>query len=143
MERICERRVAENLPGLAIQWGAIGDVGIVAEMQNTDTELIISGTLPQRITSCLETLDLFLKQNKPIVSSMVVAEKKSNDSSSLSLVETVLKIMGKRILNFIFKTHSFARKSIIIVHASPIICLCYILTFYKNYRSKGLEGCQS
>lgn len=26
MERICERRKCDNLPALAIQWGAVGDV---------------------------------------------------------------------------------------------------------------------
>lgn len=26
MERICEKRRADGLPGLGIQWGAIGDV---------------------------------------------------------------------------------------------------------------------
>jgi fatty acid synthase len=29
MERICEKRAEEGLPGLAIQWGAIGDVGLI------------------------------------------------------------------------------------------------------------------
>lgn len=29
MERICEHRVDNGLPGLAIQWGAIGDVGLI------------------------------------------------------------------------------------------------------------------
>jgi fatty acid synthase len=33
MERICETRVRDGLPGLAVQWGAVGDVGVVAEMQ--------------------------------------------------------------------------------------------------------------
>lgn len=32
MERICEKRRAENLPALAIQWGVIGDVGYVADL---------------------------------------------------------------------------------------------------------------
>jgi fatty acid synthase len=32
MERICEARVRDGLPGLAVQWGAVGDVGMVAEM---------------------------------------------------------------------------------------------------------------
>uniref|UniRef100_A0A834UD05 oleoyl-[acyl-carrier-protein] hydrolase n=1 Tax=Vespula pensylvanica TaxID=30213 RepID=A0A834UD05_VESPE len=41
MERICEKRVEEGLPGLAIQWGAIGDVGLVAEMQDEDKEFVI------------------------------------------------------------------------------------------------------
>lgn len=29
MERICEDRVKKGLPGVAIQWGAIGDVGLI------------------------------------------------------------------------------------------------------------------
>ena len=29
MERICEDRVKSGLPGVAIQWGAIGDVGLI------------------------------------------------------------------------------------------------------------------
>ncbi|EFN69129.1 Fatty acid synthase [Camponotus floridanus] len=47
MERICEKRMSEGLHGLAIQWGAIGDVGLVADMQEDDKELVISGTLQQ------------------------------------------------------------------------------------------------
>ncbi|KMQ91191.1 fatty acid synthase, partial [Lasius niger] len=45
MERICERRVQEGLHGLAIQWGAVGDVGLVADMQDSDKEMVIGGTL--------------------------------------------------------------------------------------------------
>ncbi|XP_011052868.1 PREDICTED: fatty acid synthase-like, partial [Acromyrmex echinatior] len=41
MERICEKRAEEGLPGLAIQWGAVGDVGLVADMQEDNKELII------------------------------------------------------------------------------------------------------
>lgn len=29
MERVCEDRVKKGLPGVAIQWGAIGDVGLI------------------------------------------------------------------------------------------------------------------
>ncbi|XP_015113057.1 fatty acid synthase [Diachasma alloeum] len=94
MERICERRSAEGLPALAIQWGAIGDVGLVADMQDNDKELVIGGTLQQRITSCLHELDRFLNQSSPIVASMVVAEKKAGVCGSLDIVDTVLNIMG-------------------------------------------------
>lgn len=41
MERICEERRAEGLPALAIQWGAIGDVGLVAESVSNFINLII------------------------------------------------------------------------------------------------------
>ncbi|XP_018312237.1 fatty acid synthase [Mycetomoellerius zeteki] len=92
MERICEKRVKEGLPGLAIQWGAVGDVGLVADMQEDDKELIIGGTLQQKISCCLDELDKFLLQSRPIVSSMVVAEKKLGHQKSL--VETVANILN-------------------------------------------------
>jgi fatty acid synthase len=94
MERICESRAADGLPALAVQWGAIGDVGLVADMQEDNKELVIGGTLQQRISSCLQVLDNFLRQKAPIVSSMVVAEKRAGMDNTLSVVERVLEIMG-------------------------------------------------
>jgi fatty acid synthase len=41
MERICEARVRDGLPGLAVQWGAVGDVGLVAEMREEHTDIVI------------------------------------------------------------------------------------------------------
>lgn len=41
MERICEARKAENLPALAIEWGAIGEVGLVADMAEDNLEVVI------------------------------------------------------------------------------------------------------
>lgn len=79
-----------------MQWGAIGDVGLVADMQNDDIkELVIGGTLQQKISSCLQTLDEFLQQTRPVVSCIVVAEKSGVCERTLNLVDTVLNIMGK------------------------------------------------
>ncbi|KAL1110578.1 hypothetical protein AAG570_008106 [Ranatra chinensis] len=96
MERICEARAADGLPALAVQWGAVGDVGLVAEMQEENTEIIIGGTLQQQISSCLQVLDLFMNQKQPVVSSMVVAEKRVGAGSSESIVDTVANILGLR-----------------------------------------------
>lgn len=41
MERICEARKADNLPALAIEWGAIGEVGLVADMAEDNLEVVI------------------------------------------------------------------------------------------------------
>ncbi|KMQ82373.1 fatty acid synthase [Lasius niger] len=103
MERICERRMKEGFHGLAIQWGAIGDVGLVADMQEDDKELVIGGTLQQEISSCLNTLELFLLQDRSIVSSMVVAEKKKGFGRATNPLEAVANIMGKFITNYYIK----------------------------------------
>lgn len=95
MERICEKRVEEGLPGMAIQWGAVGDVGLVADMQENNKELIISGTLQQKISHCLDELDKFLVQSRPVVSSMIVAEKKLESFGLNNLVKTIANILGK------------------------------------------------
>ncbi|XP_023313670.1 fatty acid synthase-like [Trichogramma pretiosum] len=108
MERICERRAAEGLPGLAVQWGAIGDVGLVADMQEDNKELVIGGTLQQRISSCLQELDGFLRQQAPIVSSMVVAEKRAGGAGTLNVVDTVLNIMGLKDLKTVSPQTSLA-----------------------------------
>ncbi|KAL2737028.1 fatty acid synthase-like, partial [Vespula squamosa] len=108
MERICEKRVKEGLPGLAIQWGAIGDIGLVADMQDNDMELVIGGTLQQKITSCLQELDRFLVQDKPIVASMVVAEKRSGSDDVNNVVDAVLKIMCIKDLKTISQETSLA-----------------------------------
>ncbi|XP_011875304.1 PREDICTED: fatty acid synthase-like [Vollenhovia emeryi] len=108
MERICEKRMEEGLHGLAIQWGAIGDVGLVADMQEESKELVIGGTLQQRISSCLDTLEVFLLQDRSVVSSMVVAEKGTNISGSMNIYETVAHIMGLENTNTIAQNITLA-----------------------------------
>lgn len=98
MERICEKRVQDGLPGMAIQWGAVGDVGLVANMLENNKELVIGGTLQQRIQSCLQSLDVFLVQCRPIVGSMVVAAKRAGVSGTMNILETVADIMGNHFL---------------------------------------------
>lgn len=98
MERVCEKRRHDGLPGLAIQWGAIGDVGVVLETMGGN-DVVIGGTLPQRITSCLEVLDLFLSQQQPVVSSFVLADRtvvRSEAGNQKDLVDAVAHILGKK-----------------------------------------------
>ncbi|XP_052131364.1 fatty acid synthase-like [Frankliniella occidentalis] len=95
MERLCEARQAAGLPGVAIQWGAIGDVGLILEtMGGNDTE--VGGTLPQRIQSCLNTMDVFLQQPQPVLASMVLATKRrgGNKEASISAVDAIANILG-------------------------------------------------
>ncbi|CAH2232242.1 jg2964 [Pararge aegeria aegeria] len=108
MERICEWRKKLGFPALAVQWGAVGDVGLVADMQDEDVQLEIGGTLQQRISSCLLALDKFLKQDAVIVSSIVVAEKKAGGSGCGSMVDAVALIMGIKDLKTVSQQVSLA-----------------------------------
>lgn len=96
MEKICEDRVKNNLPAKAIQFGAIGDVGLLAVLQENNMDMEISGTLPQRINSCLEVLDNLLELNDPVVASMVVAEKHQDESKKGNIIEVIMSIMAIR-----------------------------------------------
>jgi len=98
MERLCELRQQDGLPGLAIQWGAIGDVGVIQDHMGGN-ETVVGGTLPQRIPSCLTALDVFLQQPKSTVASMVLAERsggKKAGSGKANLVESVANILGMK-----------------------------------------------
>ena len=60
-------------------------------------ETVIGGTLPQRMSSCLNVLDRFLSQCHPIMSSYVLASKITSKSDKLSgadLVGAVAHILG-------------------------------------------------
>jgi fatty acid synthase len=96
MERICEQRKSDNLSGLAIQWGAIGDVGVVQD-QMGGNDVILGGTVPQRLSSCLTVLDMFLrKTDLTVVASTVLPESTGSKSNTdkPSLLTSVAKILG-------------------------------------------------
>ena len=39
MEHICEARIRDGLPGLAVQWGPVGDVGIMVQKEEEEQKL--------------------------------------------------------------------------------------------------------
>lgn len=71
-------------------------MGLVAEMTDASVETAIGGTLQQRIASCVEVLDKFLRQKEPIVSSIVVAEKSQTSGNFSTPTEAVAQILGIR-----------------------------------------------
>uniref|UniRef100_A0A6G1SJY0 Fatty acid synthase n=1 Tax=Aceria tosichella TaxID=561515 RepID=A0A6G1SJY0_9ACAR len=95
-ERVCEQRRKDGLHGLAIQWGAVGDVGVVTETMSTSHDINIGGTHPQRIPSCLATLDKFLSSPYAVCSSIVKADKRAGSSSGgkQDLLKAVCNILG-------------------------------------------------
>lgn len=100
MERICEQRKSDGLHGLAIQWGVVGDVGVIGETMelNSTQPLVIAGSTTQRIASCLSLLDQFLNQTTPVVSSWIRPKTSQLKHNSLSrgkgLLDTVANVLG-------------------------------------------------
>ncbi|CAL1290486.1 unnamed protein product [Larinioides sclopetarius] len=95
MERVCEERSKGGLPGLAIQWGAIADVGVIEV--TVGSNVVVGGTIPQRIHSCLAVLDKFLQQSQPVVSSIVPhqqSETIGQKTSKRNILSTVGNIFG-------------------------------------------------
>ncbi|CAI5456722.1 unnamed protein product [Caenorhabditis angaria] len=94
MERMIDHRRADGYPGIAIQWGAIGDVGVILENMG-DNNTVVGGTLPQRMPSCLSSLDAFLSWNHPIVSSYIKADMGAKKSAGGgNLMQTIAHILG-------------------------------------------------
>lgn len=96
MERVIEKRVSDGLSGKAIQWGAIGDVGLIGARSANDVNAELCGMVLQRISSCINEMDILLTTPDPIVSNMVVAKKHSTATinKKASLIEVVLNIMS-------------------------------------------------
>lgn len=85
--------------------GAVGEVGLVADMAEDRIDMEIGGTLQQRISSCLAELDaLMTTESEAIVSSMVVAEKRVGDENKGNLIESVLNIMSIRDIKTVSST---------------------------------------
>ncbi|KAG4073632.1 hypothetical protein HA402_000856 [Bradysia odoriphaga] len=112
MERIVESRVERGLPGKAIQWGAIGDVGLLAKLQAKGVDLEIDGTMPQDLRSCLDVLDTLLTSPESVVSSMVVGDKLATLSSKGNIIDTILRIMALRDRNLLSMHVTLARLGI-------------------------------
>lgn len=94
MERVCEQRRKDNLHGFAIQWGAIGDVGyIIDNIRGND--IVICGSLPQRIPSCLAALDRLLQEKHAVCSNLIKTDFKFDAAcGKTSLIKTVAHILG-------------------------------------------------
>ena len=99
MERVCEARRKDGLSGTAIQWGAIGDVGVFVETMGNDA--VVGGSMPQRMNSCLAVLDRFLQSPFAVAASAVRAEAKreSGGNKQQKLVQTVAHILGIKDVN--------------------------------------------
>uniref|UniRef100_T1JX10 Ketosynthase family 3 (KS3) domain-containing protein n=1 Tax=Tetranychus urticae TaxID=32264 RepID=T1JX10_TETUR len=60
MDRLCEERRSHGLPGTAIQWGAVGDVGMARRLI-TGSTASIAGSAGRRVLGVIDDLDKFLQ----------------------------------------------------------------------------------
>lgn len=96
IERICERRREDGKHGLAIQWGAIGDVGVAFETLGGN-DIVIGGTIPQRMPSCYNTLSKLLCSPFAVCSSILpVSKNRSADGQGekRDLVAAIMHVLG-------------------------------------------------
>lgn len=96
MERIIENRVHCGYSGKAIQWGPVADVGLIAVLTNMDCSVELGGMSQQRISSCLQVLDIFLSCSDPIVSSLLIAEKHGFGKTVQEFIMNMFKIKGNK-----------------------------------------------
>jgi len=119
--------------GLAIQWGAVGDVGIAFNLLRGDSNATIIGTLPQRMSSCLATLDQFLCQRHAVMSSFVLAEstrtKSDTSSSSASLRDVVAHVLGDLIPRPFMCSCCFLQSFILIAVSFSVGILAVFFSF--------------
>lgn len=93
-ERIIEKRRLDGLAGKAIQWGPVDDVGMLKKSFEGKELTQFFGMIPQKIYSCYDSLNNILSSDETIVSSVVVAEKKSALGGDKDYFETILITMG-------------------------------------------------
>ncbi|KAH7950273.1 hypothetical protein HPB49_021684 [Dermacentor silvarum] len=80
--------------GLAIQWGVVGDVGVVHDILGAG---VVAGVFAaQRIASCMALMDSFLSQKHPVVSSFVKDDSLSvgDSKDKRELVRSAAHILG-------------------------------------------------
>lgn len=91
LERIVEQRRSDKLPGKAIQWGPVADVGMLA---NRGGNLESFGLISQSVYSCLSLLDDLFAHESAVVTSYVKKETKKLTKSVDSIFDHAISILG-------------------------------------------------
>ncbi|KAF5296382.1 hypothetical protein FQA39_LY12501 [Lamprigera yunnana] len=98
-ERICEQRKADGFSAVAIQWGLIEGVGIVAEMLEKK-KINFGNLVGQPISSCLNVLDFLLHQSHAVVSSTMQSKMFFGGEDTLeTIVKDILGIANSKFVS--------------------------------------------
>jgi fatty acid synthase len=98
MDSICTERRRVGLPGLSIQWGVVGDVGIVADTSHGN-DMVLLGSRAQRMHSCFEVIDMFLQGDCPVCLSYIKADPESSrkeSSESVDILSVITRLLGMK-----------------------------------------------
>ena len=105
IDSICEKRRKDGLHGLSIQWGLIGDVGILLEKGGYNGSNLLS-TTTQRIDSCLATLDNLIQSDESVILSYVKSRESDSCQDEGDLVKLFNRVLGFKDIGAIDKTSS-------------------------------------
>ncbi|CAD7955255.1 unnamed protein product [Amoebophrya sp. A120] len=100
LDHLIRMRNQNGLSGLSLQWGAIGDVGVLSRANSKKTGLV-DAVLPQEIQSCLQELEKLLASNSTGVHTVYLTPKRVKDDStsndsSVPLEQKVREIVGAK-----------------------------------------------
>ena len=96
MDSICHERRKLGLPGLSIQWGVVGDVGIVADISNGN-DMVLLGSRAQRLHSCFESVNSFLQGDSAVCLSYIKADPETENNSgneSIDILSVITRLLG-------------------------------------------------
>ena len=103
IDAICEKRRKEGLHGLSIQWGIIGDVGLVMNKGGYNGKVMLS-TTTQRIESCIATLDKFIQMKESVVISFVKSRELIGSGDDGDLMKLLNRVVGFKDIGSMDKT---------------------------------------
>ena len=95
MEEICRARRQRGLHALAINWGAIDNIGYLSK-ESSKINQHISSFVPQNIDDCLNDLHDLLYSSSPVITCYKKPKmiEDGEDKKQLSLLEKILSVLG-------------------------------------------------
>mmetsp|Transcript_18751 Transcript_18751/g.46867 ORF Transcript_18751/g.46867 Transcript_18751/m.46867 type:complete len:2716 (+) Transcript_18751:643-8790(+) len=99
LDQIVRLRNAAGKAALSVQWGAIGDVGVLSRASKKTG--LVDAILPQEILSCLAELEKLLAANETGVHTVYLTPKRMKEEggsvdNSVPLVDKVIEIVGAK-----------------------------------------------
>ncbi|XP_072382070.1 fatty acid synthase-like [Diabrotica undecimpunctata] len=123
LERLCEQRKRDNLPGLAIEWGPVADVGVLmTEKFNTKS---FGNLLHQKPESCYKLLEQFMILDTAACISSVYKNSQEVAKKEKTPIDIVANILGIASIDTVDKQKPFNNFGVDSLMASEIKQILY------------------